>query len=148
MIRSSLAAPTPAGNQNSLGLQPAQSDDMITKIILRELLTQVEREGQTLEFDNEEKQWVLRKLSEYLFGSEERDIVASLFSTTKSANNARTTNGLARIKRNISSRQNNQMDRFSFSHEYRILVSIGELLRTDPHSQSRDFRTDMENAGK
>lgn len=144
----STTAPAAPHKQEKEIKHAAITDNIVTNIILQELLEKVEKEGATLKFSHKEKKWVLEKLSDYLFGSDEAEIVDSVLSKTS-------TDGavLGRHKHRKGRKSNhrvrretdNTMDRLSFSREYRILVKISELLRTETEVKVDNGPSDLIN---
>lgn len=131
------------------GLLITDKKDVIANIVLKDMLLQVEQQGQKESFTKSQKTWVLQKLSQHLFGDEEKDIVEKVVSSyqprTRRRHSRRNIKGLARTKRD------NAMYKLSFSQEYMLLVRLSDILREqgqdDDTSEHEDLLARMNNAG-
>lgn len=138
-------------DENIASTAPATSSkDVAANIILKELLTRVESEKKTLLFSDDDKVWVLEKLSDYLFGNDQSEIVNKVVSTKNKVNRKRhhrKPKSNIRVQRDAEGDQ--PMDRISFAQEYRLLYQISRLLRSEPASSEdpQQFIDAMEMAG-
>lgn len=126
-----------AAKATDQGLLITDKKDIIANIVLKDLLVQVEEEGKTLSFTYNQKAWVLQKLSKYLFGDEESEIINDVLQTPVRRGKHQKKHRNKSLYRTKRKATDNAMDKLSFSQEYRLLVRFSNLLRAEEQQNTR-----------
>lgn len=102
-----------------------EQQSLVARVMLGDIMRQVERDSKSVEFSDANKLFVLRQMSIYLFGEDSQ--ARNAFNAHKTTKRHK---GMRRLRRSrdVASDITN---RLSFTQEYRVLLNLSELLNIE-----------------